>query len=73
MACPGYPQAPERAYARVELHLDPQWDDAGGAACAALMIQPDGTVNIIGIRSDVGVNAETTYCEIIAGELGMRS
>lgn len=49
-----------------------EWDDTRGAACAALLIQPDGTANIIAIRSDVGVNAETTYCEIIAEELGMR-
>ena len=49
-----------------------EWDDTRGAASAGLMIQPDGTVNIIGIRADVGVNAETTYCQIIAEELGMR-
>jgi CO/xanthine dehydrogenase Mo-binding subunit len=49
-----------------------EWDDTRGAASAGLMIQPDGTVNIIGIRADVGVNAETTYCQIIAEEMGMR-
>jgi len=37
------------------------------------MIQADGTVNIIGIRADVGVNAETTYCQVVAEELGMRT
>ena len=32
-----------------------EWDDGRGAACAGLMVQPDGTVNIVGIRADVGV------------------
>jgi xanthine dehydrogenase molybdenum-binding subunit len=49
-----------------------EWDDTRGAAAAAVMIQADGTVNIIGLRSDVGVNAETAYCQIVAEELGMK-
>jgi len=49
-----------------------EWDDTRGAAAAGLMIQADGTVNIIGLRADVGVNAETAYCQIVAEELGMR-
>jgi CO/xanthine dehydrogenase Mo-binding subunit len=36
------------------------------------MIQQDGAVSIIALRSDVGVNAESTYCSIVAEELGMR-
>jgi CO/xanthine dehydrogenase Mo-binding subunit len=49
-----------------------EWDDTRGAAAAAVMIQADGTVSIIGLRSDVGVNAETAYCQIVAEELGMK-
>lgn len=49
-----------------------EWDDTRGAGAAGLLIQPDGTVNIIALRSDIGVNAETTYCQIVAEELGMR-
>jgi len=49
-----------------------EWDDNRGAGAAALMIQLDGSVNIIALRADVGVNAESTYCQIVAEEMGMR-
>jgi xanthine dehydrogenase molybdenum-binding subunit len=32
----------------------------------------DGTANIIGMRCDNGVNAETAYCQVAADELGLR-
>ena len=48
-----------------------EWDSTRGAGVAGLLIQPDGTVSIIALRSDIGVNAETTYCQIVAQELGM--
>jgi xanthine dehydrogenase molybdenum-binding subunit len=50
---------------------DHEWDDNRGAGAAGLMIQQDGTVNIIALRADVGVNAESTYCQIVAEEMGM--
>jgi xanthine dehydrogenase molybdenum-binding subunit len=50
-----------------------EWDDTRGAGAAGLMIQADGTVNIIALRSDIGLNAETAYCQIVAEELGMRA
>jgi CO/xanthine dehydrogenase Mo-binding subunit len=50
-----------------------EWDDTRGAGAAGVMIQQDGTVNIVSFRSDIGLNAETTYCQIVAEELGMRS
>lgn len=51
---------------------DHEWDDTRGAGVAGLLIQEDGSVNIVALRADVGVNAETTYCEIVAEELGVR-
>ena len=51
---------------------DHEWDDNRGAGAGALMIQVDGTVSVIGLRSDIGVNAESTYCSVVAEELGMR-
>ena len=36
------------------------------------MVQQDGSVSIIALRADIGVNAETSYCEIVAEELGVR-
>lgn len=51
---------------------DHEWDDNRGAGAAGLMIQQDGSINVIAMRADVGVNAESTYCEIVAEEMGMR-
>jgi CO/xanthine dehydrogenase Mo-binding subunit len=50
-----------------------EWDDTRGAGAAGLMFQADGSVNIIALRSDIGLNAETAYCQIVAEELGMRT
>lgn len=49
-----------------------EWDDNRGAGAAGVFIQQDGTVNIVAFRTDIGVNAETTYCEVVAEELGMK-
>ncbi|CAB1065048.1 Xanthine dehydrogenase, molybdenum binding subunit (EC [Olavius sp. associated proteobacterium Delta 1] len=49
-----------------------EWDDNRGAATCAVMIQQDGSVNLIALRADIGVNAESTYCEVLAEELGMK-
>jgi len=49
-----------------------EWDDNRGAANCAVMIQQDGSVNLIALRADIGVNAETTYCQVLAEELGMK-
>jgi xanthine dehydrogenase molybdenum-binding subunit len=51
---------------------DHEWDDNRGAGMAGILIQQDGSVNIIALRTDIGVNAETTYCQVVAEELGMR-
>jgi CO/xanthine dehydrogenase Mo-binding subunit len=49
-----------------------EWDDNRGAGVAGVLIQQDGSVNIVSFRCDQGVNAETTYCEVVAEELGMK-
>ena len=48
-----------------------EWDDARGTGSAAVMIENDGTVSIIGQHSDIGVNPWTAYCQIVADELGV--
>jgi xanthine dehydrogenase molybdenum-binding subunit len=48
-----------------------EWDDVRGAGSAAVMIENDGTVSIIGQQSDIGVNPWTAYCQIVADELGV--
>ncbi|MCJ7605356.1 MAG: molybdopterin-dependent oxidoreductase, partial [Dehalococcoidales bacterium] len=50
-----------------------EWDDSAGSAEAAIYLERnDGTMTILGCRADVGVNAETAYCQIAADEMGMR-
>jgi xanthine dehydrogenase molybdenum-binding subunit len=50
-----------------------EWDDSAGSSEMAIRIERnDGTASILGCRADIGVNAETTYCQIAGDELGMR-
>ena len=50
-----------------------EWEDSVGSSEIAMRLErEDGTVSILGMRCDVGVNAETAYCQIAADELGMR-
>jgi CO/xanthine dehydrogenase Mo-binding subunit len=50
-----------------------EWEDSSGSSEIAIRIErSDGTASIYGARSDVGVNAETAYCQIAADELGMK-
>jgi CO/xanthine dehydrogenase Mo-binding subunit len=49
-----------------------EWDDSGGTSEIAIRLERnDGTATILGCRSDIGVNAETAYCQVAADELGM--
>jgi CO/xanthine dehydrogenase Mo-binding subunit len=50
-----------------------EWEDSSGTSEIAIRIErSDGTASILAQRADVGVNAETAYCQIAADELGMR-
>jgi CO/xanthine dehydrogenase Mo-binding subunit len=50
-----------------------EWEDSAGSSEMAIRIERnDGTATIMGCRADVGVNAETAYCQVAADELGMR-
>jgi len=49
-----------------------EWDDSAGSGEVAIMFERnDASVTIFGCRADVGVNAETAYCQIAADELGV--
>jgi CO/xanthine dehydrogenase Mo-binding subunit len=48
------------------------WNSKRGAGYAGVLIHTDGTVSLLAQRADVGVSAETAYCQILAEELGMR-
>jgi len=58
-------------YRGIAFTWDHQWDDVRGTGSAAVMVENDGTVSIIGQHSDIGVNPWTTYCQIVADELGV--
>lgn len=47
-------------------------DSAGSGAFGIRLERDDGSARILGMRSDVGVSAETAYCQIAADELGLR-
>jgi xanthine dehydrogenase molybdenum-binding subunit len=50
-----------------------EWDDSAGSSEMAIRIERnDGTASILSMGSDNGVDAENSYCQIVADELGMR-
>ena len=49
-----------------------EWDDTRGVSSVGLMMHADGTVDILAQKSDVGLNAMTTHCQIVAEEMGLR-
>jgi len=50
-----------------------EWDDSAGSSEMAIRIErSDGTATILGMGCDNGVDAESSYCQIAADELGLR-
>ncbi len=50
-----------------------EWEDSTGSSEMAIRIERnDGTASILSQGCDCGVDAENTYCQIAADELGMR-
>ncbi|MGD0489821.1 MAG: xanthine dehydrogenase family protein molybdopterin-binding subunit [Syntrophorhabdales bacterium] len=49
-----------------------EWNSKRGSGSVGLLFEPDGSVSLLAQRSDVGLVAETAYCQIAADELGMR-
>jgi xanthine dehydrogenase molybdenum-binding subunit len=50
---------------------DHNWDDTRGTGSAAVMIENDGSVAIIGQHVDIGPNPWTPLCQIVADEMGV--
>lgn len=50
---------------------DHNWDDTRGTGSAAVMIENDGSVSIIGHHVDIGPNPWTPLCQIVADEIGV--
>jgi CO/xanthine dehydrogenase Mo-binding subunit len=50
-----------------------EWEDSAGSSEIGIRIERmDGTASILSCHSNIGVNAQTAYCQIAADELGMR-
>lgn len=50
-----------------------EWEDSAGSAEFAIRIErTDGTASLLGMGADNGVDAENSYCQIAADELGFR-
>ena len=69
---PGTKKLPKGRMHGMAFTWDHEWDDVRGTGSAAVIIENDGTVSIIGQHSDIGVNPWTTYCQVVADELGIR-
>lgn len=70
---PGARKLPNGKMHGVAFTWSHNWDSARGHGSAAVLIENDGTVSIIGHHTDIGVNPWTAYCQIAADELGMDS
>jgi CO/xanthine dehydrogenase Mo-binding subunit len=69
---PGTKRLPNGRMHGIAFTWNHNWDDVRGTGSAAVMIENDGTVSIIGQHADIGVNPWTAYCQIVADELGVR-
>ncbi len=70
---PGIKKLPDGRFHGMAMTWTHEWEDSAGSGEIAIMIERnDGTATILGCRADVGVNAETAYCQIAADELGMK-
>ena len=69
---PGTKKLPNGKMHGMAFTWDHAWDDVRGTGSAAILIENDGTVSVIGQQADIGVNPWTAYCQIVADELGMR-
>ncbi|MDD5171395.1 MAG: molybdopterin-dependent oxidoreductase, partial [Syntrophales bacterium] len=50
-----------------------EWGDSVGSGEVAIRLErKDGTATILSMGSDQGVDAENSYCQIVADELGLR-
>ena len=68
---PGTQKLPNGKMHGLGFTWDHEWDDVRGTGSAAVWMENDGTVSIVSNHSDVGVNPWTTYCQIVADELGV--
>jgi xanthine dehydrogenase molybdenum-binding subunit len=68
---PGKKKLPNGKMHGIAFTWDHEWDDVRGTGSAAVWVENDGTVSIVAQHSDIGLNPWTTYCQVVADELGV--
>jgi CO/xanthine dehydrogenase Mo-binding subunit len=68
---PGVMKLPNGKMHGIAFTWDHNWDDTRGTGSAAVMIENDGSVTIIGHHVDIGPNPWTPLCQIVADEIGV--
>jgi xanthine dehydrogenase molybdenum-binding subunit len=68
---PGKKRLPNGKMHGIAFTWDHEWDDTRGTGSAAVWIESDGTVSIVAHHPEFGVNPWTTYCQVVADELGV--
>ena len=68
---PGTKKLPNGKFHGIAFTWDHNWDDTRGTGSAAVMIENDGSVTIIGQHVDIGPNPWTPLCQIVADEIGV--
>ena len=70
---PGTKKLPNGRLHGIGFTWNHEWEDSAGSGEIAMRLERnDGTLSILGMRCDNGVNAETAYCQIAADEIGMK-
>jgi CO/xanthine dehydrogenase Mo-binding subunit len=70
---PGAKRMPNGHFHGIGFTWNHEWEDSAGSGEIAMRLERnDGTLSILGMRCDNGVNAESAYCQIAADEIGMK-
>jgi xanthine dehydrogenase molybdenum-binding subunit len=70
---PGTKKLPNGRMHGVGYTWNHEWEDSAGSSEVGMRLERnDGTLRILAMRCDNGVNAETAYCQVAADELGMK-
>jgi CO/xanthine dehydrogenase Mo-binding subunit len=70
---PGTKKLPNGRMHGVGFTWNHEWEDSASSSEIAMRLERnDGTLRILAMRCDNGVNAETSYCQVAADELGMK-
>jgi CO/xanthine dehydrogenase Mo-binding subunit len=69
---PGAKILPNGRYHGMSMQHSHCWTNAIRPSWSAITIRRDGTCNIVGMTGDIGVNPHSTYCQMVADEIGLK-